>query len=137
MNDDIEQLRKDYRAIEAPPALATRIRAQTAGARVRRGNWLPAALVVTVTFLSYWFLQPEDADERVVLASNGTPKPSLASLATVMPKKPKVTTPNLSQVRVRTLPAPPKKPPLKPAPKPNTSDTDQVTNSKENDHAYS
>lgn len=141
--NDIEKLRKDYRAIEAPPALATRIRAHTAEQSTRRIAWLPAAVgaafAVTAVFLLFTTLQQEQPATDALLAENSTPKPSMASLARIMKKKPSVSVPSLSQVRVRTLPAPPPKPVLRPDKPSGTKSYLDIPNSlsKEKDHAHS
>lgn len=141
--DDIQKLREDYRSIEAPAALATRIRAHAAEQSAHRRSWLPAAVgaavAVTAVFLVFTNLQQDERGTSTLVAENSTPKPSMASLARVMQKRPTVTAPSLSQVRVRTLPAPPPKPLPRPKKSPETKTYFDIEHSisEENDHAHS
>ncbi|MEL7187247.1 MAG: hypothetical protein AAFN50_12565 [Pseudomonadota bacterium] len=140
---DIEKLRKDYRAIEAPPALATRIRAHTAEQQNRRRGWLPAAVgaafAVTAAFFLFTNLQQDERLTDTLVAENSTSKPSMASLARVMQKRPTVSAPSMSQVRVRTLPAPPPKPVPQSKKPPATKSYFEIEDliPKEKDHAHS
>ncbi|MDJ0711336.1 MAG: hypothetical protein QNJ14_13135 [Woeseiaceae bacterium] len=142
-NNDIEELRKDYRAIEAPPALATRIRAHADARQTRRRRWIPAtvgaALAVTAAFLLLTTLLQEQHVATTLVADNTEPKPSMASLARVMNKRPSVSAPSLSQVRTRTLPAPPRKPVPQTDKPPATKSYLDIPHSiaKEKDHAHS
>ncbi|MFQ6007102.1 MAG: hypothetical protein ACE5OQ_16550 [Woeseia sp.] len=130
MRDDLDQLKRDYRRIKAPPYLAARIRAQAAEAPAYRRRWRPAiaavAVAVAVIVLAP-LLQKEPSTQT-------TRSSSLTMLSRIAPHKPVVPAPSLSRVRSVTSPALPSRPLLKPTPKSQTFfDTDVL---KETDHAY-
>ena len=56
MSDDLQKLKQDYQAINAPPHLATRIQASVADSRVRTGFWMPAAVACTAILALFWVL---------------------------------------------------------------------------------
>lgn len=129
MRDDLEQLKRDYRRIKAPPYLATRIRAEVADrpAHRRRGPAMAAVAVAIAVIV----LTPLVQQER---STQTTRAPSLTMLSRLTPNKPLVPAPSLSRVRSVRSPALPPRPLLKPTPKPQTYfDTDAL---KETDHAY-
>ncbi len=132
MSDDIEELAKDYRGIEAPPALATRIRAAVADRPVRNHGWMPAAATAVVAAAlvgilpALWQTSAVD-DEKPV-------RPSLSALASLKVERPAVSTPRLSQIRTPSAPAMPKKPRL-PSGKEQTNIELRVF--EEKDHAHS
>lgn len=132
MNSDLDKLRRDYRDIEAPPHLATRIRAQVADKPLRRHAWMPVGatlMVIVAAVLLLPYLTQVSAPTTPVPT-----KPSLSALASLKPSKPAVAAPSLSKVRSVKVPSLPRKPQLKPA-RPQTHFENQRL--EENDHAYS
>lgn len=143
MSDDLEQLRRNYRAIEAPAALATRLRAHTKERATQR-SWQPlaigSAVAATALFFVFSALQQNNTPATNILTDNTTPKPSMASLSTVMQKLPPVSAPSLSQVHIRSLPAPPSKPiqeTSRPSKESSQSSEFEPILIKENDHVHS
>ncbi len=127
MTDELQQLKHDYRAIKAPPHLATRIRASVGDERRRSARWLPAiaatAIAVAAVGLFPLIDQPSGAAPL---------KPSLSTLATLKPEKPAVPSPSFSKVRSVSVPRMPAKP--KPR-KPKSNQTSESEYLKEKDHA--
>jgi len=130
MNDELTELKRRYRQIEAPPHLHARIRANTAGRPSRHRGWIPVATtaVLTATMLGLLPLLWQSSS----LPENTSARPSLARLAALSVERPDVRRPSLSQIR--TLPAPrmPDKPRLS---KPADDSTTGLL--KEKDHAHS
>jgi len=108
MNDELNNLRRNYRNIKAPPALATRVLASVPKTQTRQHGWLPVAAslvaVVVVIGLSLFSLLPHSGKSPTPL------KPSLSALATLKLVKPAVPSPNLARMRSVTLPSMPGKP---------------------------
>ena len=134
MSDELNKLKRDYQAINAPPHLAPRIRASVADTDTRTGFWMPAAVACTAILALVWMLPfttqvGSDATDKPT-------KPSLSALASLKPEKPAVSTPNLSQLRSVSVPTMPTKP--KTATTPKSQTTQQIENEtlKENDNAY-
>ena len=127
MTDDLDQLKRDYRAIKAPPHLATRIRASVDDERLRPTRWLPAIAVTTIAIaaVAMFPLLYQAADVATL-------KPSLSTLASLKPEKPAVTAPSLSKVRSVPVPRMPEKPKPK---KPQSNRTGEPEFFKEKDHA--
>lgn len=129
MNDELDNLKKHYRDIEAPPYLASRVRASVADKPRRSHLWLPAATLTALAAAAVWIIpfgeQPSADLPR---------KPSLSALASLKPEKPAVGTPSLSQIRTVSVPKMPVKPTVKPA-KPQTNSINEPKILKEKDHA--
>ncbi len=134
MNDDIEKLKHDYRNIEAPAHLATRIRAEVADRPVRRHSWMPVGATLMVVVAAVW-LVPYLAQLEQTPSPTPT-KPSLSALATLKPDKPQVAAPSLSKLRSVKRPSLPPKPKMAPA-KPQTYIEFENELLEEKDHAYS
>lgn len=136
MNEDIDKLKQDYRAIRAPEHVATLIRAEVADRESPRRTWLPtlvpvavAAAAVTVAPL---LMQQQSGDETVA------PKPtSLSTLTRVSSLKPGTTAPSLSRMKSVKVPALPRKPQTKSQEQPQTKFDIEIEHLKEKDHAYS
>ncbi len=107
MADQLQQLQRDYRSIEAPPWLAARIQARLPRRASRRFAWLPAAAVVALALVALLLFRPAEPPQR--LAGLG-PAPSLAALSRVMADKPALRSPSLTQLRSYRTPALPQKP---------------------------
>ncbi len=129
MSEQLDQLKRDYRDIEAPPYLATRIRASVGDRRVRTHRWMPAAAATVLVAAVVW-LSPLVED-----TTTPTPtKPSLSALAALKPQKPAVSAPSLSKIKTVSVPRMPAKPKLD-STKPQTNTTDDLGTLKEKDHA--
>ena len=134
MTDDLQQLKRDYRDIEAPPYLAARIRAAVADHSTPRRYWLPAlatvAVALAVISVTAILLQPQSARTMTSMS------PSLAILTRMMPDKPAVPVPGLAKMRSPKTPALPSKPKLNRANKEQTFFDFENEVLKETDHAY-
>ena len=108
MNDQLDDLKRDYRAIAAPPHLATRIHASVADSRTRSGFWMPAAVACTAIVAFFWIVPfttqvtSNDVDKPV--------RPSMSALAALKPTKPAVPSPSMSRLRSVSVPSMPAKP---------------------------
>ena len=111
MNDKFDDLTRDYRAIEAPPQLAARVRAAIASRPRRAFHWLPVAAAVATAIALLVFAPPmmELPPEPGLMAKT----PSLTALSRVAAQRRSVPTPNLSHVRSLRPPALPPKPRLR------------------------
>jgi hypothetical protein len=134
MNERLDELKKAYRDIAAPPHLATRIRAEVGDRPIRRRAWIPAG-ATTLAVLALAFLAPYIAQQSATTTSVPN-KPSLVALATLKPDKPAGTPTSLSRVRSVTRPKMPAKP-RPDAQKPQTKLDTETEFLKENDHALS
>lgn len=108
MSDDLESLQREYRAISAPPHLATRISASVADARTRSSFWVPAAVTCTAILALVWAL-PLTMQVSTDPAARPT-KPSMSALAALKPTKPAGAQPSTSQLRSVSVPSMPAKP---------------------------
>jgi hypothetical protein len=115
MTDEIADLKQAYRDIKAPPHLATRIRAEVAGQRVRTYSWMPASATVMAIVLVAW-LAPF-VGEQTGTPSSVMRKPSLSTIAALKPNAPPRTSVSLSQLKTIKKPRLPSKPRPKPRPK--------------------
>ena len=131
MNDDFDELKRDYRDIKAPPHLATRVRAAVSDQPVRSFGWLPGAATAMVAIAAVWLLPIAWQDTTVDAPKPA--KPSLSALAALKPTKPPIVAPSMTRIQSVSIPRMPAKP--KPAqPQSNI----QIDNEflKENDHAH-
>lgn len=132
MNDELHNLRRKYRNITAPPALATRVLASVPETGVRHHGWLPvvASLVAVVVIfgLAPFGLSPHSGKSSTPL------RPSLTALATLKPGKPTMTAPNLARLRSVSVPSMPPKP-AEPA-QPQTNNPTENEFFKEKYHAH-
>lgn len=134
MNDDLNDLKRDYKAITAPPQLATRISASVADSRVRSSFWMPAAVTCTAILALVWMLPFTGQTPSDIAAHHG--KPSIPTLAALRPTKPTSSMPSMTQLRSVSVPRMPSKPKPAATPKPQTNHQLENGNLKENDHAY-
>ena len=137
MTNDIDKLKQDYRSVEAPPHLATRIRAEVGSRPYRNRAWLPAAatmvLAIGIALPFLWMQttpQPTDQGSRTTQPTS----PSLSALSSLTPDRPKVTAPNLSQLRSVPTPSMPQRPQLN-TQRPQSSLDTEHENLQEKDHA--
>ncbi len=131
MNDELDDLKREYRRISAPAQLATRVRAEVADVRVRPYHWMPAAAtamaVVAVVLALPLALQNQTTDLQ------RPAKPSLSALASLKPAKPTGVAPSLTQLRSVKVPKMPAKPALA---KPQSNFNHESNYLKEKDDAY-
>ena len=133
MNDELDDLKRAYRDINAPPHLATRISANVTGERVRSHAWMPATATLMAVAAIIWML-PLVMQQSVVTT---TPiKPSLSALASLKPAKPAVVAPSLTQLRSVSVPKMPAKPKPARSSKPQTHHRLENDFLKEKDHGY-
>jgi hypothetical protein len=133
MTDSVDKLKRDYRDIEAPAALATRVRAEVADRASRPHSWMPATATVLVVVAALWLLPYSDVPPTDTAAKSS--KPSLSTLATLKPGKPDVPAPSLSSLRSVKVPKMPRKPKLAPA-DPQTNSLFESELMEEMDHAH-
>lgn len=132
MNDDIRKLAEEYRDIEAPPFLETRIRAEVANRPVRNHGWLPVATTAVMAAAVVGLLPMLWQGDAPV--STKPSSPSLSSLASIKVEKPSGVSPSLSQVRSIKAPRMPGKP-RPPEPREQTNSVIEIY--EEKDHAHS
>ncbi len=138
MTDDLDKLKQDYRAVEAPPHLATRIKARVSERSDRNRAWVPAAvtmvLAIGIAIPMLWqqttLNTPADDATRTTQPST----PSLSALASLTPDRPKVATPSLSQLRSVPVPRLPPRPQIN-TQRPQSSLDTEHENSQEKHHA--
>ena len=137
MTDDIDKLKQDYRAVEAPPHLATRIKAEVTERPDRNRAWIPAAVTMVFAMgIALPFLWQQTTIDPPAGTSRTTqpPTPSLSALASYTPARPKVSTPSLSQLRSVPVPRLPPRPQLN-TQRPQSSLDTEHENSEEKHHA--
>ena len=137
MTDDLKKLKQDYQAVEAPPHLATRIRAEVGERTYRNRAWLPAAVTMVFAIgiaLPFLWQQTTPQPPAETSRTSQPTTPSLSALASLTPDRPKVTTPNLSQLRSVPVPSLPPRPQLT-TPWPQSSLDTEHENLQEKDHA--
>ena len=134
MSDDLQNLKRDYQSISAPPHLATRIAASIADSRTRSGFWMPAAVACTAILAMLWVIPITNqvADD----VSEKPSKPSMATLAALKPSRPGVSTPGLSQLRSVTVPSMPSKPKAAKPSKSQTNNRIEIESLKEKSNVY-
>ena len=133
MSDDLQKLKQDYQAINAPPHLATRIRASVADSRTRSGFWMPAAVACTGILALFWVL-PFTTQVTSDVVEKPT-RPSMSAIAALKPNKPS-TSVSLSQIRSVSVPSMPAKPKAATPPKPQTNIQIENGTLEEKDNAY-
>ena len=133
MSDDLQKLKQDYQAINAPPHLATRIRASVADSRTRSGFWMPAAVACTGILALFWML-PFTTQVTSEVAQKPT-RPSMSAIAALKPSKPS-TSVSLSQIRSVSVPSMPAKPKAATPRKPQTNIQIENETLEEKDNAY-
>lgn len=134
MNDRLDDMKRDYQSVKAPPYLATRIQASVADSRTRTGFWMPAAVTCTAIVALIWMLPfttqvTSDAVEK-------PSKPSMSALAALKPTKPATPAPSMSQLRSVSVPSMPAKPKVVEPPKSQTNYQLENETLKEKNDAY-
>ena len=134
MNDALDDLKRDYRAVSAPPHLAMRIRASVSDSRSRASFWMPAAAVGAAILMLVWIVpfNSEIASD----VSSPSAKPSMSSLAALKPRKPTTPLPNMSQLRSVSVPRMPARPDATSSSKSQTNYQYENTSLKEKNNAY-
>ena len=133
MIKEIDELKRQYRRIEAPPSVLTRVRVEVAKRPIQSLSWMPLTATLVVVVTAAWLLPvilQQKAPDPVMPST-----PSLSALAQLKPAKPAVSTPDLSALRSVSTPRMPAKPVVTPAPKPQTRQNTQDDELKENQHA--
>ena len=131
MNDEFESLKKNYREIEAPRYLETRIRAEVADRPTRNHGWLPVATtaVLAAAIVGILPMLWQGGTETPVKTT-----PSLSAIAAIKVEKPAGISPSLSKVRSVKRPPMPRKPrPSEPGEQTNSV----IDDFEEKDHAHS
>lgn len=108
MREDGQQLKRDYRAIEAPPGFAARVQARLPRSSPQHDAWLPAAAAAALVVVAVLLLRPAEPPQTVVAGLG--PAPSLTALSRVMADKPSLRSPSLTRLRSYTAPPLPPKP---------------------------
>jgi len=134
MNDELADLKRDFRAICAPPHLATRIHASVKDSRTRSSFWIPAAMTCTAIVVLVW-MQPF-ATQAPSVATVAPAQPSMSALAALKPAKPAVPSPSMSQLRSVSVPSMPSKPRLATPSQPQTNYQIENEFLKEKNDAY-
>ncbi len=139
MTDDLDKLKRDYRAVEAPPHLATRIRAEVGSRTYRSRPWLPAAVTMVLAIgialpILWQQTTPQPPEPAETPRASQPTSPSLSALTSLTPNKPKVAAPNLSQLRSVPTPRLPPRPNLN-TPRPQSSLDTEHENLQEKNHA--
>ena len=137
MTEDLDKLKQDYNAVEAPPHLATRIRAETREQTYHNRAWLPAAVTMVFAFgiaLPFLWQQTTPNPPTDTSQTSQPTTPSLSALTSLTPDRPKVSAPNLSQLRSVSVPRLPPRPQLS-TPRPQSSLDTEHENPQEKDHA--
>lgn len=111
MTDEFDELKRTYRDVEAPPHLATRIRAEVGDQSARSHSWMPAGATFMAVVLVAW-LAPY-VGEQTAPPSATPSKPSLSAIAALKPDKPPRTSVSLSRLKTVTKPKLPARPQLK------------------------
>ncbi len=132
MSDDLNKLKRDYRSIEAPAHLATRIKAQLGDRAHRQRSWIPAVATVAVA-VAVVAVTPNLIDRQDAQSATAS-TPSLSLLSRVARVKPSTRAPNLSNLRSVKTPPLPAKPKLNP-PKPRSFFDIKTDVQKETDYA--
>lgn len=118
MTDKLDELKRAYRDLEAPPHLVTRIRAEVGEQSARSHSWMPAGATLMAVVLVAW-LAPH-IDEQTVPTSATPSKPSLSAIVALKPDKPALASVSLSRLKTVTKPKLPAKPqPKRTKPKTN------------------
>ena len=108
MSKELEEIKRDYRKISAPPHLATRVRAELADRPPSRSNWAPLVTTALAVASIAWML-PFAMQQQVPQTTKPT-KPSLSALAALKPDKPTRAAPSLSRLRSVSIPSAPSRP---------------------------
>lgn len=133
MSKQLDDLKRDYRNIEAPPHMATRIRAEVADKPIRGHSWMPVGATLMAVVAVIWLVP--FIGQQVTTTSPPPSKPSLSALASLKPQKPAVAAPSLAKLRSVKTPMMPVKPQLKPT-KPQTRFQIENDLLEEKDHAH-
>jgi hypothetical protein len=134
MNDALDDLKRDYRAVSAPPNLATRIHASVSVSRSRSSFWIPAAATGIAILALAWIVP--FTSEIASDVSSPSIKPSMSALAALKPSKPTTPLPNMSQLRSVSVPRMPAKPGATSSSKSRTNYQYESTNLKEKNDVY-
>jgi len=134
VNDELRSLQRQYRNIEAPPHLATRIKASVDTASRPAMRWLPVSAAAMVIVATVWIVP--NLVQQTTISKEPPSKPSLSALASLRPVKPERARPSLAQLRSVSAPAMPRRPKITTA-EPQSRQQPNGEFMKEKDHAHS
>jgi len=106
----IDELRREYRAIQAPPYLATRIRASVNLSKGRGWRWRTAVVGVLAVIALIVAVPLSRQDLAPPTASSGYP--SLTAIGGSLPLKPTAPIPSLADIGSVSMPRMPALPPM-------------------------
>jgi hypothetical protein len=135
MTDDIDQLRRQYQAIEAPAHLARRIDARLSSSKPPPRAWWPAvatAAACLALLVAVPLLRQPPAEQQAAMPRT----PSLTVLSRVAMAKPAVAAPTLNRLRSVSPPAPPPRPVWRQTPRPPSNDDMESHRMQEISHDY-
>ena len=133
--DEIESLKKRYRSIEAPPYLASRIRAHTQTPITTTRRWRHALAIIPVVILTFGAL-------TLVLQKDTNPivspaLPSFSALSRLTLDKPASSALGMSRIRTVSTPRMPQKPKTGQSITPEQNfESTEFQKPKENHHDY-
>lgn len=133
LEESIDELKRQYRSIKAPPYLAAKVRAAVSERKAASHHWWPALAAIAMGIAVFGivpFLQHEEATSKV-----SPSLPSLTALARLAPTKPKNVSPSLTQIRSVSTPPMPSKPKHGKRPQSN-SESNDIQLFKENNYEY-
>lgn len=135
MTDDINELRRQYQAIKAPPNLARQVQTKLVSQSSASRGWWPvaataAACLALLVAVPLWLQHP--AEQQAAIPRT----PSLSVLSRVAAARPAVVTPNLNRLRSVSPPAPPPRPMLRPSFTPPSKDDMESHLMEEPSHDY-
>jgi len=135
MTDDINELRRQYQAIEAPPSLARQVQTKLASQSSALRSWWPVvatAAACLALLVAVPLLRQPPAEQQVAMPRT----PSLTVLSRVAAARPAVSAPNLNRLRSVSPPALPPRPVLRPTPTPPSNDDMESHRMQEISHDY-
>lgn len=133
---ELEKLSSDYRAIKAPPDLASRVQAHIDMRYTSRGWWLPAlGAVATLAGVAIFLLTLSSPRESNSVVAH---IPTLSTVAKIKLQKPAALLPSLANLRNVSTPTMPAKPNIKRSPKSSNDiiHDAQLSRKKERENAY-
>ncbi|MGI9287065.1 MAG: hypothetical protein ACR2P1_16900 [Pseudomonadales bacterium] len=133
---ELEKLAGDYRAIKAPPDLASRVQVQLDERYASRGWWLPAlGAVATLAGVAIFLLTLSPPRESNSVVAH---IPTLSTVAKIRLQKPAALLPSLTDIRNVSTPAMPAKPNITRPTKPSNeiNHDAQLNRKKERENAY-
>ena len=132
MTDELNDLAREYRDVQAPATVATRVRAEVGDRRAPRFGWVPIASTAALAAVLAGALPMLWQSSSV--APDAAARPSLSTLASLKVERPAAVTPSLSKVKTLKAPPMPARPPRVP---PKEQTNTEIEFLEEKDHAHS